>query len=136
MRRSSLITLEATCACTGFLPALTRATIAPWVPAIDLAGYPRIMRGTVDMGAYEFQGTNAIVFYAWVQHHGIVIDGTTDYEDPDGDGMNNWQEWVCYTCPTNPLMYLHLVSAVPVGANVVVRWTEYRRREIPPGARH
>jgi hypothetical protein len=91
--------------------------------AIDLAGYPRIMRGTVDMGAYEFQGTNAIGFYGWVQHHGIVIDGLTDYEDPDGDGMNNWQEWVCYTCPTNSLMYLHLVSAVPVGANVVVRWT-------------
>jgi parallel beta-helix repeat protein len=90
--------------------------------SVDLAGHPRIMRGTVDMGAYEFQGTNAIVFYAWVQHHGIVIDGTTDYDDPDGDGMNNWQEWVCFTCPTNPLMYLHLISAVPVGANVVVRW--------------
>ena len=89
---------------------------------IDLAGYPRIMRGTVDIGAYEFQGTNAIVFYSWVQHHGIVIDGLTDYEDPDGDGLNNWQEWVCYTCPTNPLMNLRLLSAVPVGANVAVRW--------------
>jgi hypothetical protein len=91
--------------------------------SIDLAGNPRIMRGTVDIGAYEFQGTNAIVFYAWVQHHGVRIDGTEDYEDPDGDGMNNWQEWVCYTCPTNKLMNLRLVSAVPVGANVVVRWT-------------
>ena len=90
--------------------------------AIDLAGNPRIMRGTVDMGAYEFQGTNPIVFYAWVQHHGIIIDGTTDYDDPDGDGMNNWQEWVCYTCPTNPAMYLHLTSVVPVGANVAVHW--------------
>ena len=90
--------------------------------SFDLAGNPRIMRGTVDIGAYEFQGTNAIAFYAWVQHHGIVIDGTTDYEDPDGDGMNNWQEWVCYTCPTNPLMNLRLVSAVPVAANVAVRW--------------
>ena len=29
--------------------------------------------------------------------------------------MNNWQEWVCYTCPTNPLMNLRLVSALPVG---------------------
>ena len=36
--------------------------------------------------------------------------------------MNNWQEWVCYTCPTNPLMNLHLISVVPVGANVAVRW--------------
>ena len=90
--------------------------------SIDLGGYPRIMRGRVDMGAYEFQGTNAFGFYSWVQHHGIVIDGLTDYEDPDGDGLNNWQEWVCYTCPTNPLMNLRLVSAVPVGANLAVRW--------------
>ena len=89
---------------------------------IDLAGYPRVVRGTVDMGAYEFQGTNATVFYAWLPHHGIVPDGTTDYQDTDGDGMNNWQEWVCYTCPTNPLMNLRLVSALPVGANVAVRW--------------
>jgi hypothetical protein len=90
--------------------------------SIDLAGYPRIVRGTVDIGAYEFQGTNAFGFYSWVQHHGIVIDGLADYEDPDGDGLNNWQEWVCYTCPTNPLMNLRLVSAVPVGANIAVRW--------------
>ena len=89
---------------------------------IDLAGNPRIMRGTVDMGAYEFQGTNSMVFYAWLPFHGIVLDGTTDYQDPDGDGMNNWQEWVCYTCPTNPVMYLHLISVVPVGANVAVHW--------------
>jgi hypothetical protein len=107
----------------GVSPCIDAGDNSIVVASVDLAGHPRIMRGTVDMGAYEFQGTNAIVFYAWVQHHGIIIDGTTDYDDPDGDGMNNWQEWVCFTCPTNPLMYLHLISAVPVGANVVVRWT-------------
>ena len=106
----------------GISPCIDAGDNSTVGTGIDLAGYPRIMRGTVDIGAYEFQGTNAIVFYAWVQHHGVVIDGTTDYEDPDGDGMNNWQEWVCYTCPTNPLMNLRLVSALPVGANVAVRW--------------
>jgi len=106
----------------GISPCIDAGDNGNVVTSVDLAGHPRIMRGTVDMGAYEFQGTNAIVFYAWVQHHGIIIDGTTDYDDPDGDGMNNWQEWVCYTCPTNPLMNLRLVSAVPVGANVAVRW--------------
>jgi hypothetical protein len=90
--------------------------------SVDLAGHPRIMRGTVDMGAYEFQGTNAIVFYAWVHHHGIIIDGTTDYDDPDGDGMNNWQEWFCYTCPTNALSVLRVVSAEWVDAYIAVRW--------------
>ena len=90
--------------------------------SVDLAGNPRIIRGTVDMGAYEFQGTNAAVFYAWLPYHGIVPDGTTDYEDPDGDGMNNWQEWFCYTCPTNALSVLRMVSADWVGAYIAVRW--------------
>jgi hypothetical protein len=106
----------------GISPCIDAGDSGNVFTSVDSAGHPRIMRGTVDMGAYEFQGTNAIVFYAYLQHHGIVIDGTTDYDDPDGDGMNNWQEWVCYTCPTNPLMNLRLVSAVPVGANVAVRW--------------
>jgi hypothetical protein len=106
----------------GISPCIDAGDNSSVVTSIDLAGKPRIVRGTVDMGAYEFPGTNAIGFYDWVQHHGIIIDGTRDYEDPDGDGLNNWQEWVCYTCPTNPLMNLRLVSAVPIGANVAVRW--------------
>jgi hypothetical protein len=107
----------------GVSPCIDAGDNSAVATSVDLAGYPRITRGTVDMGAYEFPGTSAIGFYGWVQHHGIVIDGTTDYDDPDGDGMNNWQEWVCYTCPTNRLMYLHLVSVVPVGADVAVTWT-------------
>ena len=95
------------------------------VNAVDLAGQPRIMRGTVDMGALEFQGTNDLVFYAWAQFHGVAVDGTEDYGDPDGDGMNNWQEWVCYTCPTNALDSLHIISADWVDAYVAVRWRSY-----------
>jgi hypothetical protein len=106
----------------GTSPCLDAGDNSGVVTSIDLAGHPRIVRGRVDMGAYEFQGTNSLVFYAWLQHHGIIIDGTTDYDDPDGDGMNNWQEWICYTCPMDPLMYLHLVSVVPNGPNVAVRW--------------
>ena len=93
--------------------------------AVDLAGQPRVMRGTVDMGALEFQGTNDAAFYGWAQYHGVAIDGTDDYADPDGDGMNNWQEWVCYTCPTNALDFLHVVSADWVEAYVAVRWRSY-----------
>ena len=106
----------------GVSPCIDAGDNSAVATSIDLAGYPRIMRGTVDMGAYEFPGTNAIGFYGWVQHHGIVIDGTTDYDDPDGDGMNNWQEWVCYTCPTNALQALRMVSAEWVDAYIAVRW--------------
>jgi len=106
----------------GTSPCLDAGNNTNVLTGVDLAGNPRIMRGNVDMGAYEFQGTNAVVFYAWMGHHGVLADGTTDYLDPDGDGMNNWQEWVCFTCPTNPLMALRMVSAVPTGPKVTVRW--------------
>jgi hypothetical protein len=36
--------------------------------------------------------------------------------------MNNWQEWICGTNPTNALSCLRLVSAVHTNANVIVRW--------------
>ena len=36
--------------------------------------------------------------------------------------MNNWQEWVCGTCPTNEVSALRLLSALPTGTNVTVRW--------------
>ncbi len=124
----------------GISPCIDTGDNGNVVTAIDLAGHPRIMRGKVDMGAYEFQGTNELTFYAWVQHHGVVVDGTTDYDDPDGDGMNNWEEWICYTCPTNPLMSLHLVSVVQAGSNVAVCWQSapgkkyFVERSINPGS--
>jgi hypothetical protein len=36
--------------------------------------------------------------------------------------MNNRQEWICGTCPTNPLSALRLLSAACDGATVAVSW--------------
>jgi hypothetical protein len=88
----------------------------------DLDGKPRIVSGTVDMGAYEFQGPGSVISYAWLQQFGLLTDGSADLADADGDGMNNWQEWICGTCPTNQLSALRLVSAAPAGTNVTVSW--------------
>jgi len=36
--------------------------------------------------------------------------------------MNNWQEWICNTSPTNAKSALRLLSAEPAGNNVTVSW--------------
>ena len=92
------------------------------VTSQDLDGNPRIAGGTVDIGAYEFQSPTSVISYDWLQRYGLPTDGSVDYADPDGDGMNNWQEWVCGTDPTNALSVLRLLSAAPAGDSVSITW--------------
>ena len=103
-------------------PCINAGNNAYVTTATDLGGNPRIVSGTVDIGAYEYQGPGSVISYAWLQQYGLPTDGSADYQDSDGDGMNNWQEWVCGTDPTNPLSVLRLLSPSSDGANVKVTW--------------
>jgi hypothetical protein len=103
-------------------PCINAGNNAYVTTATGLDGNPRIVSGTVDIGAYEYQGPGSLISYAWLQQYGLPTDGSADFVDSDADGMNNWQEWVCGTCPTNRLSVLRLVSAAPTGANVTVSW--------------
>ncbi len=88
----------------------------------DVAGNPRIISGTVDIGAYESQGSGSVISYAWLQSYGLPTDGAADFADPDTDGLNTWQEWRCQTDPSNVLSVLRLLSATPAETGMTVSW--------------
>jgi hypothetical protein len=82
----------------------------------------------VDVGAYEFQAPDSVISYAWLQSYGLPTDGSADYADRDGDTMNNWQEWVAGTNPTNAASVLRMLSAKPGATNAVVTWSSVTTR--------
>jgi len=93
-----------------------------YAAAVDLDGRPRIVDGTVDIGAYEFQGPGTGEFTAWLQQYRLATDGSADLLDSDCDGLNNWQEWIAGTNPTNALSVLRLLSPAGDISGVTLSW--------------
>lgn len=89
----------------------------------DLDSYPRINGGIVDLGAYEYILTaTGLPFHTWAQLYGLATDGSADYADPDGDGMNNRNEWRTGTNPTNAASVLQMHSPSSYAIGVKLTW--------------
>ena len=60
---------------------------------------------------------------------GLPSDGSADYLDSDGDGLNNWQEYLAGTNPTNASSVFKITGgqALP-GGQFVLRWLSVSNR--------
>ena len=68
-------------------------------------------------------------FHAWLASYGLPSDGSADYVDSDGDGLNNWQEYLAGTIPTNASSVFRITGGqVQAGGQFVVHWLSVSNR--------
>jgi hypothetical protein len=111
-------------------PCINSGNNAYVTGATDLDGNPRVVGGTADIGAYEYQKPTSILSYAWAQQYGLPTDGSVDYADLDGTGFNVYQDWIAGLNPTNALSVLAMLPPAPTNnpTGLVVSWESVSNR--------
>jgi hypothetical protein len=85
------------------------------------------LSATSSVARFTFQSLAS--FHAWLASYGLPSDGSADYLDLDGDGMNNWQEYLAGTSPTNGGSVFKIISGQMISrTQFVVRWSSVSNR--------
>jgi parallel beta-helix repeat protein len=97
------------------------------VAATDFDGRPRMVNGTVDMGACEYDAalydsnTDGIPDSWGIQYFGSATGGLAS-ANGDADPADNGNEYVAGTDPTNAASFFHVTSQAAVPGGFVVNW--------------
>ena len=83
----------------------------------------------MDIGSYEFQGGDTNDYLTWLWSYYLPTDISSDNADPDGDGMNNRQEWKAGTIPVDPSSFLHIVSLEAFPSSARIGWASVTTRK-------
>lgn len=96
---------------------ISAGTNQPWmVGAADFDGFARIVDGATDLGAYEYDGDRYDsdgdgIPDNWEVRHGLDPTNPADaFDDYDGDGFTNYEEWIADTNPRDEHSFFHLVG--------------------------
>jgi IPT/TIG domain. len=82
---------------------------------------------TSSVARFTFQSLDA--FHSWLASYGLPSGGSADYLDSDGDGINNWQEYLAGTNPTNSGSAFKIISSQMISrTQFVVRWSSVSNR--------
>jgi hypothetical protein len=103
-------------------PCINAGTNGYAPAASDLAGNPRLVAGTADMGPYECQAPALAGYFSWMQRFGLPTRSSAALADSDGDGANNISEWRADTVPTNALSVFRIASIANSTPNASVTW--------------
>ena len=85
------------------------------------------LSATSSVARFTYQSLDP--FHAWLAAYGLPSDSSGDYLDSDGDGLNNWQEYLAGTNPTNAGSVFQITGgqALP-GGQFVLRWLSVSNR--------
>ncbi len=85
------------------------------------------LSATSSVARFTFQ--SLAPFHTWLASYGLPSNGSADYLDSDGDGMNNWQEYLAGTNPTNGGSVFKITSSQTISSTqFVVRWSSVSNR--------